>query len=263
MVIDVFTFNGEYDMLEIRLNILDEYVDQFVIVEALTTFTGHPKPLYYLLNEERYAKWAHKIKHYLVDDEYTEEEIALAENSPNTGGAAHWVHEFLQKESIKKALTHLKDSDIVFIGDVDEIWDEDKFHLDILAVIKLKLRVYTYYLNNKSNEEFWGTIVGRYKDIKDECLNHLRSGGDKVEELLCGWHFTNMGGVDEVRRKLNDSYTEDSYNTQEVQDKLEERFGKSDYIGRGFKFTVDESELPEWLLENKSNYKHLWMTTEK
>ena len=68
-----------------------------------------------------------------------------------------------------------------------------------------------------------------------------------------------MGGVDEVRRKLNDSYTKDSYNTSEVQDKLEERFGTKDYIGRNkFKFWFDESDLPRYILENKEKYQHLF-----
>ena len=31
---DIISFNNELDMLEIRLNILNEYVDYFIIVEA-------------------------------------------------------------------------------------------------------------------------------------------------------------------------------------------------------------------------------------
>jgi len=261
MVIDVFTYNGEADLLEIRLNILDKYVDQFIIVEAPTTFTRRAKPLYYLNQEDRFKKWHHKIKYHIIDENYTEEEIAQAENSPNTIGASHWKREFLQKESIKKALTHLKDDDIVFIGDCDEVWNPNNLTpaLSNFASAfwrKLSQSVYVYYLNNKSNEEWYGTIVAPYKNIKNECLNHMRTSGAKTDNG--GWHFTSMGGIDEVRRKLNDSYTEESYNTQEVQDKLAERFGKSDYIGRGFTFTVDESDLPEWLLKNKHKYTHLW-----
>ena len=36
---DIFSFNNELDMLEIRLNILSDYVDFFVIVEATETFS--------------------------------------------------------------------------------------------------------------------------------------------------------------------------------------------------------------------------------
>lgn len=56
MVYDCTQINNELDMLEIRLNILDPYVDFFVISEAEETFQGNPKPLYYLENKERFAK---------------------------------------------------------------------------------------------------------------------------------------------------------------------------------------------------------------
>ena len=47
MVYDIFTFNNELDILEIRLNILDNYVDYFVIIEGVETFSGIIKPLYF------------------------------------------------------------------------------------------------------------------------------------------------------------------------------------------------------------------------
>ena len=67
MICDVFTFNGEYDLLEIRLNILDKYVDQFVIVEAPTTFSGKSKPLYYEQGKDRYKQWHDKIKYFVIN----------------------------------------------------------------------------------------------------------------------------------------------------------------------------------------------------
>ena len=40
MIYDCFTFFNELDLLDIRLNILNDYVDKFVIVESTKTFTG-------------------------------------------------------------------------------------------------------------------------------------------------------------------------------------------------------------------------------
>lgn len=255
LIYDIFTFNGEYDLLEIRLNMLSPYVDKFVIVEAPTTFSGKSKPLYYELQKERYSKWHDKIIYFVIDENYSEEEIKEAEESPNTVGAAHWKHEFLQKESIKKALVGLNDDDICLIGDVDEIWTPAA--LEIKEVFKLRLEVYSYFLNYKSSEKFFGTLVAPYKVIKENCLNHLRSRTIGTSDTY-GWHFTSMGGLDEVRRKLEDSYTSESYYTNEVRDKLAERFGNADYIGRGFSFVIDESTLPQWLLDNKATYAHLF-----
>lgn len=257
-IIDVFTFNGEYDLLEIRLNILNDYVDEFIIVEAPTTFSGKLKPLYYEQGKDRYKQWHDKIRYFVIDENYSLEEIALAESSPNTRGAAHWKREFLQKESIKKALTHLNDDDVVFIGDVDEIWQYVAPKDGI--VYKLKLRVYSYFLNNLSSEEFWGTICTKYKNIKHECLNHLRSHLSKHLRTgdIMGSHFTSIGGYEEVKRKLSDSYTRESYWTERVENNLKDSVENSkDFLGRGFTYKIDESEWPDYLKLNKQKYAHL------
>ncbi len=46
MTYDCFTLFNELDLLEIRLSILDEYVDYFVLCESVETFSGKRKPLY-------------------------------------------------------------------------------------------------------------------------------------------------------------------------------------------------------------------------
>lgn len=145
MIISAFTYNGEKDILDIHLNVLKNYVDQFIICEAPTTFSGKPKPLYFKEVEHLYTDFP--IKYYVID-ENDPELWEMARNSPNTQGAEHWKREFVHKESIKKALTHLQDDDVVFIGDVDEIWDTDiiadgKVYLQLPS--KLKLKVFTYY----------------------------------------------------------------------------------------------------------------------
>ena len=260
MVIDVITFNGEFDLLEIRLNILSDYVDEFIIVEATTTFSGKDKPLYYEKEKARYKKWEGKIKYHIVRPEDEEKYVAMANASPNTRGASHWKKEFCQKECIKDALVHLKDDDIVFIGDCDEIWNPD-YNWNASSgtqTFKLKLKVYSYFINNRSSEIFHGCIWTTYSQIKKECLNHLRSNSTKGlgDE---GWHFTSMGGYEEVKRKLSDSYTRESYWTNEVENNLKNNVENcKDFLGRGFTYKIDESELPKYLIDNKQKYIHLW-----
>jgi len=139
MVIDIFPFFNELDLLEIRLNILNDYVDKFVICEATETFSGKPKPLYFKENEERFAKWKDKIVHYVVDDFPNDKEIYdKAIKSPNTGNKEHWwVREFYQKESAIKALSFCKEDDIIMVSDVDEIPNPN-----ILKEIKYALQGY-------------------------------------------------------------------------------------------------------------------------
>ena len=45
MVYDCFPFFNELDILNLRLHILDPFVDRFVIEEARNTFTGQEKEL--------------------------------------------------------------------------------------------------------------------------------------------------------------------------------------------------------------------------
>jgi beta-1,4-mannosyl-glycoprotein beta-1,4-N-acetylglucosaminyltransferase len=241
MKIDVVTYNGESELLELRHEILKDYIDEFIVVQAPTTFTGKDKPIYEV------PDWATS---YVIDENYTKEEIDLAYTSPNTLGADHWKHEFLQKESIKKALTHLKDNDLVYVGDVDEIYEPYKGKLPA----KLRLRVYTYWLNNRSSEIFWGTTVAKYKDIKNECLNHLRSNAPKTDEYY-GWHFTSMY---DMKKKLTDQYTADSYANKWVMDNLDQNVNEiKDFLGRNFKYSLDISDWPVYIKDNRNKYEHL------
>ncbi len=248
-IIDVVTYNGEAELFEIRYNILAPFVDEFRVIEFDRTFSGKVK-------EKKFNQNWDKVKYYYATEETWGKYEELARRSPNTQGAEHWKREFMQKESIKDCLTDLDDEDIIYIGDVDEIWqtfpDVDN------SVFKLKLSVYTYWLNNKSSEEFWGTIVGKYKDIKDKCLNHIRSTYHTKTQTEWGWHFTSMGGHDKVKEKLKDSYTQDSYATDVILNNLEENIKNNrDFLGRDFKYLHDEIEWPKYLKDNKERYKHL------
>jgi len=248
-IYDCITFNGEYDLFEIRYNILKNYVDKFIVVEFDKTFSGKPKIALFA------QKWP-KIRYYFIIEDIWSEYKDLAVRSPNTEygkGAKHWIREFCQKEAIKGCLTDLQDDDIILIGDCDEI-PNPKLSFNGLPV-KLKLKVYSYYLNNRSNEQFWGTLVGFYKDIKNEILNHLRSRTKRTEEEQ-GWHFTSL--KDGLRRKLEDSYTQESYATPQVMDNLDKNIAENkDFLGRDFKYWTDESDWPQYLKDNREKYKYL------
>ena len=256
-IFDAITYHNEEDLFDLRYNTLDQFVDEFIVVESVSSFGGEPKELNFPRIKDKYPK----VTYFVNDDTCTQEEIEYARQSPNTGGIPRWVHEFLQKESITKALTHLDDDDMVFVGDVDELW-EPRLIDDYENLRKLKLRVYTYYLNLRSDEQFWGSIQCKFKDIKGQCLNHLRNNEEgKNTEDYCGWHFTNQGGIGAVRQKLYDQYNPEVFGNDAYYN-LAARFGVMDYVGRKFNLWVDESELPEYLKLNKEKYKHLFKSVE-
>jgi len=262
-VYDIFSFNNELDMLELRLNILDPYVDYFVITEADVTFSGVGKNLNYENNKERVSKFDHKIIHHKVldspksfDDKLCDQRIMqMALDSDNvTREHICWLIEFYQKEHIRKAITHLEDNDICIVSDVDEIWSYELYFDDGIfgrnKIYKPKIdKCYMEYLNVRTNENwthFTGPIACQYSNISNNCLNHLRTQR-KMNHVYTflengGWHFNALGGS---KKKIED-FQHPTYE-QDYMDKRKDGW------------RVDESGLPPYILENKEKYKHLFL----
>ena len=254
-IYDICTFNGEKELFDIRYNILKDHVDEFRVIEFGQTFSGKNKGTLHPLEGD-------KIKYEVVGSEIWSKYEEQARSSPNTEygkGAQHWVREFCQKESIKDCLSDLNDDDVVFIGDVDEIWDPILSLYEPKQSHKLGLRVYSYYLDNRSSEQFYGTLWTKYGLIKDKCLNHVRSLPNYHKYVpRAGWHFTSIGGYEKVKQKLTDSYTEDSYANPAVLANLDSNINNlHDFLGRDFTYSRDTSEWPKYLHDNKERYKHL------
>ena len=139
MIYDCFTFFNELDLLEIRLNVLKNVVDRFVLVEATRTFTNHPKELVYLQNKERFAEFSDRIIHVIVD-EFPAYKTA-------------WHYESHQRNEISRGLENAQPSDTVLIGDVDEIPDPEMVKR-YAQNCKSKIYVfdqtyYSYFLNTR------------------------------------------------------------------------------------------------------------------
>ena len=240
---DTFCYNGEEDILEIRLNILNKYVDWFVLCEANETFSGKPKPLYFKESDDRFAKWKDKI--ITTNPRPIETENAFVR-------AGH------QKDWIRQALKDCGPEDIIYYGDVDEIWKPQT------KEGKLRQLCYSYYLNNRSSEDWQGTNVCKYKNLYN--LNEWRANHDIILEDG-GWHFTNLGGYDELIRKI-ESYDHQEVNIPWVKEGLRARMDANiDFLGRlqdwkgnPFRLWIDESELPRYILDNKDKWieKGLW-----
>lgn len=270
-VFDVFIFFNELELLELRLNILDQYVDYFVIIESNKTFTGIEKPLFFQENKIMFEKWKDKIIYYTVydmpnsnsDKNCDQEILNMANNSYQVPkDQIHWLREFYQKEMMKKPLSNkANDEDFCFISDIDEIWNPESI-IDYSKnnIFKFKQSVYTYFINNRSSEHWYGTFATKYKNIKNNSITDLDSISltSYVYIKNGGWHFTNMGGVDKIKQKIN-SYGHQEFNNQEILSQIENKIKENkDFVGRKFKFWTDESDLPKYLIENKDKYKNLF-----
>ena len=276
-VYDCFIFFNELELLDIRLHLLDKYVDHFVLIEATRTFMGTPKPLYYATNKDRFKEFNNKIIHIVADDlpdslEELKNRYASASaldkkiindclttnNIPKN--EMQWLREFYQKEQIKKGLVNCSDNDICYISDSDEIWNPEAvidYRRDV--VWKMQQKMYAYYLNNRSSEKWYGTFATKYENIKNASINHLDTPSQTryVYVKNGGWHFTNQGGADKIREKI-ESYGHQEFNNNAIKSNIEERMQKNvDFVGRKFKFWVDEDGLPAYIKENRAKFSAL------
>ena len=64
-MLDAVMMSSELDLMEIRLNELDDVVDRFLIVESNATFTGLSKETYFAQNRERFSKFQDRIVYRL------------------------------------------------------------------------------------------------------------------------------------------------------------------------------------------------------
>lgn len=257
MIYDLQMFSGEYDTLEIKFNLLP-FVDKFIICEGMETFSGNPKVLYWIeRNRERFEEWEDKVIYHIVSDYNDPEIIEQMKGRPYVDEPA-FQRAFYQKEMLRKVLEkeNPDDEDIIYYGDTDEIYKQqepdEKVH-------KLRQLAYSYWLNNRSPEDWRGTIITKYRNLRYGCLNDMRANPVEADIIENGgWHFTNLGGLEAIKTKL-ESYDHQEVNIPWIKDGLEERMEVNvDFLGRGYQFWADDSDLPEWLMENKERYSHLW-----
>lgn len=192
MIVDSFMFYNELDILELRLEVLDKYVDRFVLVESEVTHVGGPKPLFFTQNKERFAKWNHKIRHIVM----TAEE-APKETDP-------WHRETYQRNCILRGLDGIDDNDVVFISDVDEIPDMTKY-IPAELVVAFHMELFIYSLDYTCDVEPWvGTVATSCAMVKHHGPNAFRSNRWKFPLIKnAGWHLSYFGDFKHVLNKLN------------------------------------------------------------
>jgi len=260
MIYDCFPFFNELDLLEIRLNELNAVVDYFVIAEATHTHNGDPKPLYFDENKARFAKFASKIIHIVVDD------FNDAENGKTFQERA-WMRENIQRNALAKALSNTSDNDLLIVSDLDEIPSADAVRNAISTyqsgdVVGFALANYCFFLNlRRVSDPIWGN------DPKLSDVATFRSArtysGSKYEVFIlpsvnrgatatrfryvkpsrriqnAGWHFSYCGGVEAAVKKVK-AFNEVGLSSRK---NLEEFV--QDRLTKGLSLTGSDRHLPE------------------
>ena len=104
-IYDCFSYWNEDLLLDLRLNILNAYVDFFVIVEGNKTWQNNSKKLKF--DKNKFKKFEHKIIYIPVED------------LPD--GKDPYKRENYQRNAISRGLAKATDDDLVIISDLDEI----------------------------------------------------------------------------------------------------------------------------------------------
>jgi beta-1,4-mannosyl-glycoprotein beta-1,4-N-acetylglucosaminyltransferase len=189
-------FYNEYDVLELRLEVLDRYVDRFVLVEAEVNHVGGPKELFFQKNKERYAKWLPKITHVIV----------TAEESPKDENP--WSREKYQRECILKGLDSSVPPDaIVMVSDVDEIPDLRIVPFEKLphVFVSVHMWMFEYSLDYLFTGEPWfGTVLTTAEMFRRVGPNSLRDNRWKFPCVkYAGWHLSSFGTPEHVFNKMH------------------------------------------------------------
>jgi beta-1,4-mannosyl-glycoprotein beta-1,4-N-acetylglucosaminyltransferase len=197
MLVDGFMFYNELDVLELRLTVLDEYVDLFVLVEAEVNHVGGPKELFFQNNKERFAKWLPKIEHVIV----------RADEAPTDENP--WSREKYQRDCIRRGIegrTLVPDEAIIMVSDVDEIPDLQAIPFENLPhlIVSAHMWMYHYSLEYMFTGEPWfGTVMTNVETFKKNGPNALRDARWNFPAFKCaGWHLSSFGDEKHVLNKM-------------------------------------------------------------
>lgn len=217
-IYDCFTFFNELDLLEFRLKLLNDHVDFFVIAESNLTHSGHPKPLHFQANKERYKPWAHKIIYIPVHQ--TAEGLEFDKNlATYTPESAAWKLENEQRNALIN-VPGMADDDLVLVSDLDEI-PNPMFIKKINTAnspVALSLLFHYYFFNcqNTGRDRWWnGTIAATGKQFLEAKPQGLRDKRNDYPVLKkAGWHFSYLGGLESIKYKIR-SFAHTEFNKEE------------------------------------------------
>jgi len=116
-------FFDEEMLLDLRLNIMDKYVDKFVITEATYMHNGNKKKLNFDIS--KFKKFKDKIIYIVVDQPppdlfkiYEQDNETEKENKFILNG---YKRDNYQREKAQDALNNIQNEDWIIINDIDEI----------------------------------------------------------------------------------------------------------------------------------------------
>ena len=285
-IIDCTSFYNEHMMYEIRLNVLNDKVDQFVVTESTYSHSGKKKKLNFDINN--YPKFKDKIIYIVIDRE--PDGIVTENDNPALQRSNSLKRISLSYDESLKAIKKFDDNDFIMLSDNDEIPNLDSYQFlrnknDIVIFNQL---FFYYKLNLLYDKKIWPGTKGCKKKIL-KSLSWLKNIKLKKYPLWRvdtyfsetrqinlniiedgGWHFTNIMSPENMYEKFinfghHDEFKLSGLNINNIRDKINNREMFYDHFAdksstnkwkSNHKLkTVDLNNLPKYLLDNKEKYK--------
>ena len=289
-IFDCFMYFDEEILLDLRMNILDKYVDYFVIVESTFTHKGEERKLHF--NHKRFEKFENKII-YLVYDEKPKDIKEILKNDIEPDISNKFIINALLRENAQRnfiinGLKDADDDDYILVSDVDEIpnLEEVDFSKINQKILLFRQDMFYYKFNlNLPNFSWTGTkgckkrnfISPQWlRNIKDRKYNFLRFDTffSKTKYMNIkiidngGWHFTNLKNAKEIEYKLKSylhhrEFDVNPISSDEIKKIMNDKIAiydlsldkRTQKIGHGKKLQKYSLEkLPKFLQNNIVNY---------
>ena len=261
-IYDCFQYFDEDHMVDLRLNILDQYVDYFVISESTKTHQGKPKKINFDI--KKFSRFKDKIKFVVAD--YTGEI-----NFKNHQGGESPIEQH-QRNYLMEGLKEALPDDYIVLSDSDEIPDFKKIK-DLntnkkYVAFSQKMFMYKLNLQNIQESNWIGSRITKKKNITSmQDLRNLkfkkypfwRIDKKNLQIINGGWHFSFLQTPQQILKKIK-SFSHGEFNNEKINEKnIEEKIiKKEDIFGRDNnlkKVDLDDS-YPEYIVNNKDKFLH-------
>ena len=258
-IYDCFQYFNEDHMVDIRLNILNDHVDYFVISESTKTHQGKSKKINF--DPNRFSKFKNKIKFIIADYDGEKFEKHIGGESPI---------EQHQRNSLSKGIKDASPDDLIILSDTDEIPDlkkigEIKNNKKYIAFSQ-KMFMYKFNLQNLNESNWIGSKITKKKylssmqdlrNLKFKRYPFWRIDKRSLQIINGGWHFSFLQTPNEILNKI-ESFSHGEFNTKNLSEKdIEDKIlNNTDVFNRGFRLKKIEldASYPDYILENKENF---------
>ena len=259
-IYDCFQYFNEDHIVDLRMNILDPYVDFFVISESTKTHQGHNKKINFDI--KNFPQFKDKIK-FLVAD--YDKKINF-EN--HTGGES--IIEQHQRNYLINGLKDASPEDLIILSDSDEIPDLSKIkninRNKKFIAFSQKMFMYKLNLLNVEESGWIGSKITKKKNISSmQDLRNLKFKNypfwriDKghLQIIEGGWHFSFLQTSDQILKKIK-SFSHGEFNNSLLnENSIEEKILKNkDIFNRGFTLKrIDVNEnFPKYIYNNQEKF---------